>query len=93
MIYNTLLDENFPTCIRAVFEHREAAEAAAGLLKRITGVEVEQLRILTPRDSSDVPTRGAGIDRPGSRRRALQLAIFVAFVPTGSNIGLGASGG
>ena len=69
MIYNTLLDENFPSCIRAVFELRESAEAAAGRLRRATGVKEEQLRIVNPKDSTHAPAYNTGIDTPGSRGR------------------------
>ena len=69
MIYNTLLDENFPTCLRAVFENREAAEAAESRVKRIAGVEAAQLRIVVPTDCENAPVPSAGIDTPGSRTK------------------------
>ena len=45
---NTLLDENFPSCLRAVCDNRDVARTTVETLERETSVDAGQIRVIGP---------------------------------------------
>ncbi len=77
--YSTLLDEDFPARIEALFGDRAAAAAAASALCQRFGLDASQLSIISPDASGNAAHRNRFAFRASGRRlQRRQLGVTLA---------------
>jgi hypothetical protein len=76
---NTLLDENFPSCLRVVCNNRDAARATVETLQREASLEAGQVRVIAP-VGADSDARKRVAASPGGTHPYLKFMLSGALL-------------